>query len=124
MHKKTKYLAYYYFGLLAIVAFFMPILVIYRGDSLTFVHIVIVQLFLARQLWKLKLHLEKTLLLWVLMSVILILTVFVRDRIVFHFGFEGWYHSIMYYIYIGVASTFWWAMVNMLAMRNKRARLE
>ena len=121
MHKKTKYIAICYFGLLAVVAFFMPLLVIYGGDSLTFVHIVIVQLLLARQLWKLKFDFEKTLSLWIFMSLLLVLTVFIRDRIVFHFGFEGWYHSVMYYIYIGTASTFWWAMVNMLAMRNKRA---
>jgi hypothetical protein len=54
------------------------------------------------------------------MSILLVVTVFLRDRVVFYFGKEMWYHPISYYIYVGVASTFWWAMVSMLVSKQKK----
>lgn len=94
-------------------------IVIYGGDSLSFVHIVTVQLLLAHQLRKLKFVIKKRFSLWALMSLLLLLTVFIRDRIVFAFGFEGWYHSIVYYISIGTASTFWCALILLIPNSQK-----
>lgn len=121
MENKKKELAICYFGLLALIAFFTPLFSVYKySDGLAFVVIVLVQLMLSRLLWSQRFNKKKTLLLWVLMSILLIVTVFFRDRVVFYFGWGEWYHPISYYIYIGVASTFWWAMVSMLATKKKK----
>jgi hypothetical protein len=120
VENKKKELAICYFGLLAIIAFFTPLYSIYDTSSLYFVIIVLTQWLLSRLLWNQQFGKKKTLLLWILMSILLVVTVFLRDRVVFYFGKEMWYHPISYYIYVGVASTFWWAMVSMLVSKQKK----
>jgi hypothetical protein len=80
MESKKKELAVCYFGLFAMIAFFTPLFSVYKySDGHAFVVIVLVQLMLSRLLWEQQFDKKKTLLLWILMSILLIITVFIRD---------------------------------------------
>lgn len=121
MQDKKGDLAICFFGMIAFILFFTPLFAIYSlGGGLGFVFIVLAQWMLSRKLWAQQFSTKKTLILWVSMSFLIILAVFLRDRVVSYFGKESWYHPITYYIYPGLASTFWWAMVEMLRRKKEK----
>ena len=124
MQKENKELAIGFFAILAVIVFFTPIFATYKyGDGVDIAIIPLAQWILARKLWERQFDTKKTLLLWILMSVLLIVAVFLRDYVVVvYLGKEAWHHSIQFYIYIGLASTFWWTMVNMLDAKMKSTK--
>lgn len=102
------------------IFFFSPIFAVYKysGDTSLLI-IPLTQWAVSSVLWKQKLSKRKILFLWMVLSILLIVFCFIRDRLMFYFGFELYYHSIPTYIYIGVPTTIFWWVYRVLSLKQK-----
>ena len=109
------------FIILSVLFFFFTPLVAptLYGNDISFVTVFIFQWALSDILWRQGFKLNKTLLLWIILSMLLVIVCFLRDRLMFSIGHKSWYHPVPFYIYIGVPTTIWWIIVQWVISKKR-----
>ena len=99
-----------------------PIFAVYRysGDSSILITVPLTHWAVSSILWEQQFDKRKTLMLWGVLSVLLVIFCLLRDRMLVLFGLGRYYHSISTYIYIGLSSTLYFALLETLKANQKK----
>lgn len=97
-----------------------PIFLIYTNSGdISLLWIPLTQWLASSALWEQKFSKRKTLLLWTILSFLSITFCFIKDRLLFYFGFESYYHPIVLYIYLGFPTSLFWWVYRVLSLTQK-----